>query len=174
MFRYYFIFATAFLLFLFFTTPTFAQSTYVLPYPSAMPGSVWYKVSLVKEMLSKYWQYGDFGQFDYNLKQSDKYLVEAKILFDYKQYLLGYSALLKSDKYFIQIPKHLESASKNGKIINDKKKIFIEASLKHTEELKKMKDSVPEVFTWTPEKNEPTVLMLSKTINSSIEKRSIK
>ena len=69
----------------------FAESQYVLPYPSAMPGSFLYKLNLVQEEILRYWYFGDFGQFKYNLGLSDKYLVEAKTLFEYKQYLLAIS-----------------------------------------------------------------------------------
>ena len=66
----------------------YAQSSYVLPYPSQMPGGLYYKIHLIYENVSKYWYFGDFGRFDYNLKQSDKYLVETKTLFEYKQILV--------------------------------------------------------------------------------------
>ena len=59
----------------------FAESPYVLPYPSAMPGSIFYKLNLIQDELLRFWYFGDFGQFKYNLAQSDKYLVEAINLF---------------------------------------------------------------------------------------------
>ena len=130
-----------------------AQSSYVLPYPSAMPGSIFYRVNLVKDELYKYWYFGDFGQFKYSLRMSDKYLVESKTLFEYKQYLLGYQALLSSDAYFSRTNPALISASEKGKNISEKKNILKEAAGKHVEELKQMKLIIPERFHWTPEKN---------------------
>src|SRR3989344_6985672 len=78
----------------------FAQSDYVLPYPSQMPGNKFYTINQVIEKVSYFWYFGSFGQFKYNLKKADKYLVEAKTLFEYKQFLLGYQALKKSDGHF--------------------------------------------------------------------------
>src|SRR3989338_10416904 len=125
--------------FIFFASQSFAESSYVLPYPSAMPGSVLYKFGLVREALMKYWYFGDFGEFKYNLSQSDKYLVEAKTLFDYKQYLLGYQALFTSNDYFKKIKPNLISAQKHGKDISEKRNILEEAAEKHIEELIKLK-----------------------------------
>src|SRR3990167_6873899 len=88
------------LCFAFIAPKIYAQSSYVLPYPGEMPGNKVYKLNLIKEKLEKYFYFGNFSQFNYNLKYADKYLVEAKTLFEYKQFLLGDSALKKSDSYF--------------------------------------------------------------------------
>jgi len=160
-----------FLAFLLFSSPVHAESDYVLPYPSAMPGSIFYKLDLIQEEVLKYWYYGDFGQFKYNLKQSDKYLVEAKTLFDYKQYLLGYSALQKSNDFYKKVKPALESAAGNKKKIQDKVDILFSASQKHIEELTKMRGSIPQTFNWSPEKQNPKRLNLSGLINQSIEQR---
>ena len=157
--------------FFFFSKTVFADSRYVLPYPSSMPGSFAYKLHLVYENISKYWYFGDFGQFDYNLKLTDKYLVEAKTLFEYKQYLLGYKALKKSNQYFINILPNLTRAEKNGKTIRNKKIIFTEASDRHIEVLRQIKKGVPDVFVWQPEKSASTTLDLEKTIDESIRLR---
>lgn len=148
-----------------------AQSSYVLPYPSAMPGSVWYKLDLVKEKLMQFWYFGDFSQFDYNLKLADKYLVESKVLFNYKQYLLGYKALLKSDKYFNKIESNLNLAKIHGKNISNNRSILKSAAEKHIEELIKIKTEIPENFNWSPEKSRPTYLKLWETIENSVKIR---
>lgn len=157
--------------FLFTVSPSFAKSEYVLPYPSAMPGSVFYKLNLVKEEILKYWHFGDFGQFHFNLKQSDKYLVEAKTLYDYKQYLLGQNALQKSDAYFEKVYPSLLSAKNKGKNIFEKEKVLKAAAQKHKEELLKIKNNVPPAFVWTPERERPTKLNLWEGLNTSIEHR---
>lgn len=146
----------------------FAESPYVLPYPSAMPGSFLYKLNLIQEELLKYWYFGDFGQFKYNLSQSDKYLVESKTLFDYKQYLLAHRALLKSDSYFKKIGPVLTQARKNNKNTADKEKILKEAAQKHIEELMKLKSALPSSFEWKPEKEKPQILKFHEEIEKSI------
>ena len=146
----------------------FAQSSYVLPYPSAMPGSIWYKLNLVQEEIERFWYFGDFGSFTYSLKQSDKYLVEAKILFEYKQYLLGHQALLKSDAYWMQMQPSLVEASNHGKYIKEKEELYKSAAEKHIEVLHKILYEVPEKFIWTPEKVAATHLNLKTSLDKSI------
>ena len=167
VFRFFFII----ILFLLFPHISFAQSNYVLPYPSTMPGSFAYKLHLVYVNFSRYWYFGDFGHFKYNLKMADKYLVEAKTLFEYRQYLLGYKALQKSDQYFVNILPNLQRAEKNGKDTFQKRIILKEASEKHIEILSKMQINSPDVFNWQPEKSLPTVINIKKTIENSINLR---
>ncbi len=171
MIRIFRVAALFFALFFLISTKSFAQSNYVLPYPSSMPSNFSYKIHLLYENISKYWYFGDFGQFDYSLKMADKYLVEAKTLFEYKQYLLGYKALKKSDKYFINILPNLVRAEKNGKNILQKRIILKEAARKHIEILNRMQINSPDVFNWLPEKELPTMLNIKNAIGNSINVR---
>lgn len=166
--KFIYLFLLVFLFLILFKTSVFAQSSYVLPYPSSMPGRFLYKIHLLYENISKYWYFGDFGQFDYNLKMADKYLVEAKTLFEYKQYLLGYKALKKSDQYFVNILPNLVRAGKNGKNTLQKKIILKEAARKHIEVLEQMGKNTPSIFVWRPEKSIPTTLNLKREIKDSM------
>ena len=159
------------LLFLIIGLPVFATSDYVLPYPSYMPGSFMYKVRLVSEKIMKYWYFGSFSQFTYNLKQSDKYLVEAKTLFEYKQYLLGLNALQKSDKYFLVTFQYLKNAKAENKDISEKYSLLKAAAKKHIEILTNLEQIVPREFLWRPEKSPPTNLYLKSDIEKSIKIR---
>ena len=150
---------------------SYASSSYVLPYPSTMPGGISYKVHLVWEKIMQYWYFGDFGSYEYNLKQSDKYLVEAKTLFEYNQYLLGFAALQKSNTYWVKILPFLENAKKSGKNITDKREELRQAAAKHIEVLQKMQNDTPAEFTWTPEKNPSSVLNIHALINTTISLR---
>ena len=94
-----------FSLILLYPQQAFAKSDYVLPYPSLMPGSKLYILQEIKNTVLQYWYFGNFGQFTYALKQSDKFLVEAKTLFEYDQYLLADEALKKSDYFFEEFNK---------------------------------------------------------------------
>lgn len=165
------IFIFVLLLFFLFTFPSFALSNYVLPYPSSMPGSTIYKIHLAYEKIMKYWNFGNYGQFFYNLKQSDKYLVQSKTLFEYNQYLLAYDALSKSDQYFINTHPFLINAIKEGKNISENREILIQAAQKHIETLLKLKKDVPQNFTWVPEKDKPTNLKIWDAVDKSIEIR---
>ncbi len=156
-----------FVFFLYLSTSANAQSTYVLPYPSQMPGNKFYTINQVIEKISYFWYFGNFGKTYYYQKLSDKYLVEAKTLFEYKQYLLAYKSLLKSNQYFEKIYPYLLSAKKEGKDISEKQKIFRQESLKHLEELNKLKNSTPEEFLWTPEKSKSIRLNIRSLIDTS-------
>lgn len=148
-----------------------AESSYVLPYPSSMPGSLNYKPHLIYENLSKYWYFGNFGQFEYSLKMADKYLVEAKTLFDYKQYLLGVESLEKSNYYFKNSLPSLRNAEREGKSISQKRSVLKEAALKHMEYLEKMDLNTPDIFIWELEKSSPTTLLLKKAFMDSVNMR---
>lgn len=158
------------LLFILFSSNiTFAASSYVLPYPSTMPGGISYKLHLVWEKVSQYWYFGNFGQFEYNLKESDKYLIEAQTLFEYQQYLLGYNALQKSNEYFAKTLPNLESAKKNGKNIVEKRQLLAKAALKHSEVLEKMKANTPATVHWSPEKSASSELQIHGLLDDSLK-----
>jgi len=159
------------LIFLFLVRTAAAQSKYVLPYPSSMPGNFAYKLHVIFEHVSKYWYFGDFGQSDYNLKLSDKYLVEAKTLFEYRQYLLGQKALKISDEYFARIASFLEKVSSKKKDVSNKRAVLKEASLKHIEILEIIDRETPDIFNWQPEKATSTSLYLKKDIENAINIR---
>lgn len=142
------------LLFLVLTVP--AHADYVLPYPSYMPGSKLYKITRIIDVLKKYWYFGPIGQEKYHLGLADKYLVEAKTLFDYNQYLLAVDALRRSDEQFRQLPKN---------------QLTHEAAAKHTEVLSRLLQNVPAQFTWSPEKSAPTQLPLKNLLGTSIRLR---
>lgn len=150
-----------------------AQSHYVLPYPGTMPGNKVYSLLQLKDTLEEYWYFGDFAQFLYHRQQADKYLVEAKTLFEYKQYLLAHQALKKSDEHFVKLPGYLKNAKEQKKDITEKKRLLTDMALKHTEVLRGIYDNVPETFTWTPEKDDPTVLNLRADVTKALQIRSM-
>ncbi len=149
------------------------QSSYVLPYPSSMPGSSLYFAHQTLEKLSKFWYFGDFAQFKYNLKYSDKYLVEAKTLFEYRQYLLASDSLNKSNYYFEKLNGNLLRAKENGKNISEKEKMLKLAAEKHKEVLLLIKNTTPPSFNWRPEKEESRLLNLHKLIDYSFNLRKL-
>ncbi len=121
-------------------------------------------------LVKKY--FGNFGKFDYNLSLSDKYLVEAKTLFDYKQYLLAYKALEKSNHYFLNTAPYLQKATEEGRDVSQKKAIFRLASEKHREVLQDLIKTVPQIFVWKPEKISSTTLDIKNLIDISIRIRA--
>lgn len=154
---------------LMFVLHTYAASSYVLPYPSAMPGNKFYTLAKIQEKILKYWYFGNFGQFKYAMKYSDKYLVEAKTLFEYRQYLFAARALEKSNEYFRKTFSLLLAAQKEGKDTADKMSLLKEASEKHKEVLINMQKITPQKFIWRPEESAPTRLNIHSLIDESIE-----
>lgn len=144
---------------------------YTLPYPSVMPGNFSYKVHLFLSRVLGYWSFGNFAQFNYNLHQSDEFLVQAKTLFEYDQYLLAYSALLQSDMYFAKTSQDLQNASKEEKDISQSKGLLKLAATKHIEVLEYIEKETPTSFVWRPEKDTSSNLSIHKEINRAIEIR---
>lgn len=152
----------------FFPAKMYAQAEHVLPYPSAMPGSKAYTLFTLWDEMQRYWHFGSLSQFRYNLKQSDKYIVEARVLFEYKQYLLADRALKNSDKYFDQAALSLDKASKEKKNIRIESERLVSAASKHREVLMKIRESTPEEFLWSPEDAAGSTLQLQNSIDKAI------
>lgn len=141
------------LLFLLLQVPVFAD--YVLPYPSYMPGHKLYKVSRIIDELKRYWYWGNIAQAKYHQGLSDKYLVEAKTLFEYRQYPLALDALKRSDEHF-------------------QKGAFDEARETHTAIFNQLMTMLPETFVWQDEYKAPLNLNLHASLNRSLQIRNDK
>jgi len=159
-------------LILFFVFASQVHAQYVLPYPGPMPGNKMYHVMRLIDELQRFWYWGNIAKFKFNLGLSDKYLVEAKTLFEYGQYLLAVESLKRSDMYFDQLPLFIEGAKSEGKDVAEMQKTYVEAGKKHSEVLIALKEILPETFEWTPEKSQPTVLLLHERIITSIALRN--
>lgn len=128
---------------------------YTLPYPSYMPGHKFYKISRLLDKAKSWWYWGTLGQRKYHSALSDKYLVEAKTLFEYQQYLLAVDALKRSNEHLMLIS--LRS--------NEQMKA-------HVDILYQLKQILPREFLWRPEKQEPTYLPLHQILDESIAIRN--
>lgn len=137
---------------------------YVLPYPSYMPGHKLYKMHQAWEKLQEYWHFGNIAKFKYYLSMSDKYLVEAKTLFEYKQYLLAVKALENSKKYFSECEIYLTEAQQNGKDVSQKRDIYKQAGIKHREILDDLKNKLPKKVIWKEENSLPVELEIHKSL----------
>ena len=146
-------------------------SEYVLPYPSFMPGNKVYTVMRIIDSFEKWWYWGNIAGFKYHLKLADKYLIEAKTLFEYKQYKLGMDALKRSD---IQIPMmviSLQSAYREGKDIKQLQALAFDAMTAHVKVLERLLTELPSSFQWSPEKKQSVRLNLSDVLIESIALR---
>lgn len=150
-------------------TGVFAQGDYVLPYPGTMPGNRFYSLSQTIDYLQSFWSFGNLSQFTYYLSMADKKLVEAKILFEYKQYLLASKALLSYQEHLGNAASSLGSAKGEGKDTSQKEALFLKAIEKHKEVLMKIKGETPPVFIWQPERENPTTIKVHDMILAAIE-----
>lgn len=102
---------------------------------------------------------------------ADKYLVEAKTLFEYKQYLLAFDALERSDNEIVtlsrQVQRGIEEKKNMSRIVSSIK----EEMLAHEMVLTKLQEEMPPVFTWTPEREASTVLVIYDRLMESIKLR---
>ncbi|MFZ5845624.1 MAG: hypothetical protein ACOY0S_04105, partial [Patescibacteria group bacterium] len=99
------------------------------------------------------------------------YLVEAKTLFEYKQYLLGRDALLRSNIHFQVLPRLITGAAGEGKDIKIWQKRVSEAGAKHIEIMEKLRRELPSEFLWQPERANSTLLNFAALLDQAIEVR---
>ncbi len=149
------------------THPLQVYAEYMLPYPSTMPGNKIYKISRVLDSLKAYWYVGDIAQVKYHLMLSDKYLVESKTLFEYKQYLLARDALKRSDVHFTALKEALVHIKQSGKNVTESSRTVSEAADAHIQVLNTLQNVMPEVFDWIPEKGEKTHISITELLSNA-------
>jgi len=133
-----------------------------------MPGNRLYFISRIIDQINRWWYFGSVAQTKYHLGLSDKYLVEAKTLYEYKQYLLGTDALRRSTKEFHEIPINIKRAQSEGKDMTLLIVKISESAEVHKTILMDMRVDNPETFQWTPEKEASTDLKIHDEINNGI------
>jgi hypothetical protein len=147
------------------------QASYVLPYPSYMPGNKMYRVMRIVDAVKRYWYWGNIAQVKYHQGLADKYLVEAKTLFEYKQYLLATTALLRSDTQISAILPFLDKARQQGVDTKELAQSLVEETSVHLSVLEIMKNQLPKEFVWTPEKAKATDLQIGAMLENSLALR---
>lgn len=147
------------------------RADYVMPYPSYMPGNGMYRFSRIVDALKYYWYWGNIAQIKYHLTLSDKYLVEAKTLMEYNQFLLGSDALTRSDREFQQLPAYVARTKGEHTAVSEFQQLILSAADKHIRILKDMQAMAPATLTWTPEKSASTVLPLGAMLQTAIDIR---
>lgn len=151
--------------------PLAVQADYVLPYPSFMPGSSLYKISSVLDKMKRSWYFGNIAQLKYRMAMSDKKLVEAKTLFEYKQYPLAISALDKSTeaaKYLLHL---LGKAQATGIDTKLQRETICDEMTVHGKELEILKKNLPPSFLWQEEKKAAVDLPIQTTLEDAMRVR---
>lgn len=131
-----------------------------------------YKVTRLTDRLKQYWYRGNISAFKYHLSLSDKYLVEAKTLFEYQQYLLAQDALSRSDTEFLSVPKFLHDATAEGKDTHVLTQTYHDAAIAHEKVLQRLLSDMPKDVTWSPEHALPTHLAITDMIATSLKIRT--
>lgn len=156
--------------YLFFLTPK-VLADYLLPYPGPMPGHKLYRLSRIIDRLKYKWYWGNLGRIKYHSLLSDKYLVEAKTLFEYKQYLLAIDALLRSDEQVLQLPYYIEKVKSNIEQSDLGIATVMSMLNQHRIILSKLQAELPKEYLWTPEKQKESRLELYELLQSSLNIR---
>lgn len=154
--------------FMILTLARFVDASYVLPYPSLMPGHKLYGVIRIVDDLKRYWYWGNLASYRYSLGQSDKALIEAKTLFEYGQFPLAIAALARSNNHLAGAPQALARAKQEGKVMGRYEEEFNEAMREHAKIITRLLEIVPEEFTWRPEKENPTLLHLHTELTKAL------
>lgn len=156
------------LLFICFFIPLFTvNAEYILPYPGPMPGNKMYTLVKMIDKFQYYWFWGSIAKANYFMDLSDKYLVESKVLFEYKQYLLAVDALKRSDESWEQIDGYISRAAKEGKNIQYLQTKHQEQSVEHKQSIDRLMTMLPETFNWTPENEKSTNIQLKQLLENS-------
>lgn len=150
-------------------TAAFAQE-YVLPYPGYMPGNALYNLSSLIDRIEEYWSIGSFSKFSHHLKMADKKLVEAKTLFEYKQYLLASNAISSYELHLGLANTALDQAQREGKNISEKRRLFKSAISKHRSILENLREELPAEFLWQPEKEIPQILVIREILEQALRR----
>jgi len=153
-------------------TPRIIFAEYALPYPSYMPGNKLYVVSKILDRAKSWWYWGAIGQTKYHMMLSDKYLVEAKTLFEYKQYLLAINALRLSDEHIAEAPKYITMGKSRGVDMVQFESLFTAELTVHRTVLEKLKTELPKTFIWTPEKQPVTTINIDGLLSAAITLRA--
>jgi hypothetical protein len=103
---------------------------------------------------------------------SDKYLVEAKTLFEYRQYLLATKALKKSDKHFQKTYLFLKKAEREGKGVGKKEGVLKEATAKHKEVLGRLLSELPSEVNWQEERKAGQNIQIKIMLKEAIKVRN--
>jgi hypothetical protein len=156
------------LLFLLLSRPTIVSAEYMLPYPSTMPGSKLYTLKKVMERLKEYWHIGSIAKAKYYMNLSDTYLVEAKTLFEYKQYLLATAALTRSDSAIKEIPAIISTGKSENKDMSRIRALIDEQQMVHKDVLTALRAKLPKEFIWSPERQASTTLSIDVLLTESI------
>ncbi|MCR4264189.1 MAG: glycosyltransferase family 2 protein [Candidatus Roizmanbacteria bacterium] len=138
---------------LLFASPSYA-SDYMLPYPSYMPGNKLYRIDDWWDRLQKYWYFGDMGGLKYHRTMADKYVIEAKTLFEYQQYKLAVNALQKSDQHFADAYVYLIDVKNEHKDDGEQGELLRQSSEKHTQLIDDLSESLPDKVTWQEEQKD--------------------
>ncbi len=143
------------------------RAEYILPYPGPMPGNKLRILMKILDAFQYYWHWGNIAKVHYYTELSDKYLVEAKTLFEYKQYILAVNALKRSNQYWVEIQRYIDAAKSEGKDVTELYKRHREQAVTHATVIEQLIDYLPKSFVWQDEKKDPILLSLRSILEEA-------
>lgn len=154
-----------FVIFISYARPVYAE--YVLPYPSYMPGNKLYAVSKFIDKVRGVWSFGNIAQLKYRMSLADKYLVEAKTLFEYKQYAFAVNALKRSSIEIGFITPYVQNAQQKGIDMSQFRKLICEQMVVHQLVISALGVGLPESYIWQEEKKNAVDLPINLLLNEA-------
>jgi hypothetical protein len=141
---------------------------YNLPVKPILPGHPLYRISRNLDRVRSWFLWGDIAKATYRLTLADKYLAEAKTLFELKQFPFAVDALERSNLEFERIPGFLENDVRDGRDIGAMRDKVKASSRAHVTILDALEPMVPEVYVWTEDDGEPIQLEIREQILLSV------
>jgi len=137
-----------------------------------MPGNKLYRISRLSDDLKRFWYWGTIGSLKYHMALTDKYLVEAKTLFEYKQYPYAIDALGRSDKHFLDVIQARRRVKSENKEISSLRELAQSQQDGHVTVLMNLMRNLPKEYLWQPEKESSQLFNIEKIFSRSIETRN--
>jgi len=126
-----------------------------------------YIVSKFIDKVRGIWSFGNIAQLKYRMSLADKYLVEAKILFEYKQYVFAVDALKKSSTEIGMITPFVQNAQQKGIDMRQFRKLICEQMVVHQSVISALSVGLPESYIWQEEKKNAVDLPINILLNEA-------
>lgn len=124
------------------TVSSSPKLNYFLAYPGILPDSPLYKLKMVRDRIWEWLTTGRLEKANLFLLYADKRLGAGKALIDGNKVSLGFTTLLKGEKYLERAIDETEKAKKEGREVETLAEKLKNASLKHEEILLELKEKL--------------------------------
>jgi hypothetical protein len=133
-----------------------------------MPGNKLYVARQFLEQVQEFWYFGDMSKVKYHIKMADKYLVEAKTLFEYKQIKLGEVSLSISNDHFAKAVLYERDVAYEKKDKGEQEELLKNSGHKHSEIINLLMKDLPEKINWQEEKKDSETIWVHMILKQAL------